>query len=232
MIGSRIAFVIAVIAFIFLTFENIASIFIRILSILMLKAKKIILNRRMISVSFIFIVLSFLSFYLNVFSIQNIAINYISIITENILESRIWNSIFGNNYYIYVYSDSSLNTRIDLFQCHINLFFSSAKTLFLGTKLENGNLICGNYIHSSLSMITEFGLLSLFFISIIYICLKRISKFSFYLRKLQSFRNIFIFMILFLVHGLVARHGLHYYLPALIFCYSITLQFNGIRNNK
>ena len=232
LIGSRIALVFSVIAFILIVFENLNFALNKIALILMLKTKKIMLNKKVIPIFLIALSFLLLSFYLNIFSIQSLAISYISSIRENILDSRVWQSIFGDYSYIYISNDNSLNTRLELFQCHISLFFSSAKTLFLGTKLENGNIICGNYLHSSLSVITEFGFLSLFFISIVYICLRRISKFFIYIIKRKSYRNIFIFMILFLIHGLVARSGVTYYLPALVFCYSITLRFNGIAKNN
>jgi hypothetical protein len=124
--------------------------------------------------------------------------NILKSLENNLESSRVWETIIKSED---VSQDSSLQARIELFECHFSSFASSPMTFLFGRSWEESG--CVSYIHSGLSIAFDYGLLGFFSVSfIIYICLSSTIKF---ILSVSSLKPLAIFLIIFASISLLGR---------------------------
>jgi hypothetical protein len=157
--------------------------------------------------------------------------------SQSLFSSRVGESLFEFEKTNDKLEDESFSARISLFQCHLDNFFSKPDIMIVGQPWEESG--CTNYIHSGLSVLFEQGIgVFLILILTIYLCIVHLLKFASRLKKqikkkseISKFYLLLVFLVTFSLISIFARRGLGYFLPAYIFCYSVTTQMKRSSDN-
>jgi hypothetical protein len=145
---------------------------------------------------------------------------------DTFTSNRVYHSFFVSQ----VTEDDSLDYRTEYWNCFYDRITSNSEIIFFGDPDFNDR--CSGYIHSTLSVLVDFGLITFsIYLTVLFLSIKTL------LKEIQARCNYQLFLHLlnvsvFLFIGFSARAGISLALPALAFAYSSALLVRTSRHKS